>query len=354
MRKVLADIPPETILHRTASMVLASPGCTVSVELRDPDLIVERAALTRWLLSKAQAAGAHIFLSCGFDGFVESSPGVQIRFQSSRGQKIALASDAIIGADGVSSDVAHEAGIPLPRCVPIVQAEVDLPCGWDPGVTQVWFNAEDTRFFYWLIPESAEKGVAGLVGDDGTQTNRRLRAFLNRHNLKAEAYQGAKVALHHPRLKPWGKIGSIPLLMVGDAAGQVKVTTVGGTVTGLQGAEAAVRSILNGTSYKAELRSVKGELNLHWFIRVLLDRLDSRGYDLLIGAVSPRLGEFLGRHNRDSMAPVFWRLPFVEPRLLQVALQGLASFASSRFHCLFRELEYLGRSASKMVKTIRD
>lgn len=111
--------------------------------------------------------------------------------------------------------------------------------------------------------------------------------------------------------------------MVRDAAGQVKVTTVGGTVTGIQGAEAAANSILNGTSYKAELRPVKRELDLHWFIRILLERLDNSGYDVLVGVVSSRLGDFLARHNRDSMTPVFWRLPFVEPRLLQVAFKCL-------------------------------
>ena len=131
-----------------------------------------------------------------------------------------MAGEAIIGADGINSDVARAAAIPRPPSVPIVQAEVALPPDWDPNVTQVWFDTEETRFFYWFIPESSAKGVAGLVGNDGTQTHRLLKAFLNHHNLKAEAYQGAKVGLHHPRLKPWGKIGSIPVLMVGDAAGQ--------------------------------------------------------------------------------------------------------------------------------------
>ena len=65
--------------------------------------------------------------------------------------------------------------------------------------------------------------------------------------------------------------------MVGDAAGQVKVTTVGGTVTGIEGANAAARAILKRTSYRHELSSLKRELDLHWFIRVMLDRLDNRG-----------------------------------------------------------------------------
>ncbi len=323
IRKVLKGLPPEAILNQTGTMVLVSPQLSAQVSLQDPDVIVERAAITRWLLSRTQSAGGEIFLGYRFDGFVESNHGIQVRFENPHAEKTVVANEAIIGADGMTSDVAQAAGIPRPSSVPILQAEVTLPPGWNPDVTQVWFDADDTRFFYWLIPESAERGVVGLVGDGGTRTQRLLETFLNHHNFEPETYQGAKVAMHHPRFKPWGTIGNTPVYLVGDAAGQVKTTTVGGTITGFQGAEAAVASILDGQSYRAALRSVKRELDLHWLIRLLLDRLDNRGYDLLVGAVSSRLADFLARHNRDSMARVFWRIPFVEPRLLWVALRCL-------------------------------
>ena len=329
MRKLLGGLPADILLHRTGTMVLSSSQYTASVRLQESDWIVERAALTQRLLFGAQEAGADIFLGCRFRNFEEAGrstrhePTVGVHFQNSLHNKVAWAREAVIGADGINSDVAEAAGIPHPISVPIVQAEVALPPNWDPDVTQVWFDPKETRFFYWLIPESTERGVVGLVGDEGVQTQQRMRAFLNRHDLEAEAYQGARVALHHPHLKPWGKIGNIPLLMVGDAAGQVKITTVGGLVTGIHAAEAAARSVINGTAYKAELRLLKRELDLHWLIRLLLDRLDIRGYDLLVGAVSSRLQQFLSRHNRDNMASVFWQLPFVEPRLLKVAFQCL-------------------------------
>ncbi len=323
IRKVLKGLPPEAILNQTGTMVLVSPQLSAQVSLQDPDVIVERAAITRWLLSRTQSAGGEIFLGYRFDGFVESNHGIQVRFENPHAEKTVVANEAIIGADGMTSDVAQAAGIPRPSSVPILQAEVTLPPGWNPDVTQVWFDADDTRFFYWLIPESAERGVVGLVGDDGTRTQHLLETFLNRHHFEPETYQGAKVAMHHPRFKPWGRVGNTPVYLVGDAAGQVKTTTVGGTITGFQGAEAAVASILDGQSYRAALRSVKRELDLHWLIRLLLDRLDNRGYDLLVGAVKSRLAGFLAHHNRDSMAAVVWRLPFVEPTLIHVVLRCL-------------------------------
>ena len=74
---------------------------------------------------------------------------------------------------------------------------------------------------------------------------------------------------------------------------------------------------------------MKRELDLHWFIRVLLERLGNRGYDLLVTLVASSLKDFLGCHNRDSMSPVFWRLPFVEPKLFRLVLHCLRSKSDS-------------------------
>jgi flavin-dependent dehydrogenase len=333
--RALPEFPEDMVLHQTGTMRLSSASITRDIQLNDPDLIVDRAQIIQWLLSEACDAGAEVFLGHRFVSFESNedrSNGnksfVPIHFHN-RGLCTVFATEAVIGADGINSSVARAAGMVLPSSVPIVQAEVALPPGWDPNVTQVWFDSEETRFFYWLIPESSEKGVAGLVGDDGTQTRKLLADFLNRQNLKPDSYQGAKVAMHHPSFQSWGNIGKLPLYLVGDAAGHVKITTIGGSVTGFQGANAVVRSILNGNSYKTEFRFTKRELDLHWFIRRMLDCLDNRGYDLLVGAVSSGMKDFLACHNRDSMARVTWRLPFIEPQLIRVALQCLRGMAKS-------------------------
>ncbi len=198
-----------------------------------------------------------------------------------------------------------------------------LPADWDPAVSQVWFDVDDTRYFYWLIPESPGHGVVGLVGDGRQNTQTLLLRFLNRLNLQPLAYQGAQIAMHHPRLRPWGQVGAAPILLVGDAAGQVKVTTVGGTVSGLWGAAAAVRSLLHDIPYPRALRALKRELDLHWGMRLLLERLDNPGYDRLVRAVNPAVQGFLSQHNRDAMAGVIWRLPLLQPRLLTVGFQML-------------------------------
>ena len=57
------------------------------------------------------------------------------------------------------------------------------------------------------------------------------------------------------------QVGNGSVYVVGDAAGQVKVTTVGGIVTGFRGALGVAEAILYGGA-SAELRSLRRELNL--------------------------------------------------------------------------------------------
>jgi flavin-dependent dehydrogenase len=311
-------------------MAVASPGAAVRIALRDSDLVVERGQFAHLLASRAQEAGAELCYGYRFQGLVPHPAGATLHLRAADGQPATVIARAVIGADGLFSDVAMAAGLERPPAVHILQAEVRLLPGWDPAVTQVWFDADATRFFYWLIPESAEQGVVGLVGDDRSETRALLQRFLDRHGFQPLAYQGAQVAMHHPRLRPWGRVGAARVLLAGDAAGQVKVTTVGGTVFGLWGAAAAVRALLRDTPYAHELRPLKRELDLHWLIRRLLDRLDNRGYDRLLGCVTPGVQQFLGQHSRDAMAGVVWRMVVLQPGLVGLGLRLLVRGSDDR------------------------
>ena len=110
--------------------------------------------------------------------------------------------------------------------------------------------------------------------------------------------------------------------MVGDAAGQVKVTTVGGTVTGLSGAAAAAKAILRDTEYRDELRPLKRELDVHWWMRKVLNRLRPIDYEHLVRMLEGPVGELLARHHRDEMARAAWRIPILEPNLLLLGLRA--------------------------------
>ena len=103
------------------------------------------------------------------------------------------------------------------------------------------------------------------------------------------------------------------IYLVGDAASQVKVTTVGGLVTGLRGAKAAANAILRRTDYLKELRPLRRELSLHLLIRTILNRFHSADYDRLLDLLNEKTIRLLGLYNRDQAAECcfefFWLSP---------------------------------------------
>ena len=316
LRQLLPNLPSDVVLHHIRDLVLTGPNAETRVTLADPDWIVERRALILHLAEQAKAAGVTLLTDRRFSGLTQSADGAQVEFQNHTREHFTERGGAVLAADGVFSDVAYAAKLAHPPSVPILQAEIELPARWDPALTRVWFDTKDTRFFYWLIPESETRGVIGLVGDTRAHMKPTLERFMARHGIQPLKYQGARIAMFDPKLRVETQIGNARVLLVGDAAGQVKVTTVGGTVSGFLGAAAAARALTSDLPYVRTLDAVNRELNLHATMRTVLDRFDNVTYDKLIQNVTPRVQEFLSAHNRDEMADVAWQIPFLQPRAL--------------------------------------
>jgi flavin-dependent dehydrogenase len=113
---------------------------------------------------------------------------------------------------------------------------------------------------------------------------------------------------------------------VGDAASQVKATTVGGVVAGLRGAK-AVASLILGRKEEAkrELEKLRCELNLHLLLRKILNRFGEEDYRrlLLLLRRDNGLASFISRYTRDDLASFFFKLIFRYPRLAWVGLRAL-------------------------------
>jgi flavin-dependent dehydrogenase len=329
INKALGFVPEEAIRHRVASFDLRSNGTLAHVGLGEPDLIVERSALIRTLAQRAQGAGAELCLGqqlCGFEPERGGTHAVLRQRGSDRTRRVRVRH--VIGADGAHSGVARALGHPRHRMVTNLQARVALPRGADPSVSQVWFRPHDTRYFYWLIPDSAECAVVGLAHEDGAEARPRLEAFLRAHDMDPLGYQAARIPMHGPARSPHARVGGADVYLVGDAAGQVKVTTVGGTVTGFRGARAAARAIARSSSYHQELRRLTRELNLHWMLRWVLNRFREEEYSTLLGSLNARLHALLSARNRDRLDGAFWSLALGQPRLVLLAGRSLVALSA--------------------------
>jgi digeranylgeranylglycerophospholipid reductase len=325
LEPVLGFTPGHSIVHRTGVMRMYAGSSARDVQLASPDLIVERSRILPILAERAAAAGAELRFGQSVRSIEEEDGFLRVRMDG-RGQGPEKSEDclALIGADGVHSTVARKFGARAQNAVPIVQAKITLPTGYDPNVTEIWFEPDVTRFFFWLIPESTTTGALGVIAERSDHARQMLDRFLQLRGLKAEEYQGAMIPLHQPfRRIEWNLRGGSRVLLVGDAAAHVKVTTVGGLVSGLWGAKAAAESLVKGSSYRRELRGLHAELYVHDAMRWVLDRFNAKDYEQMLGLLGHGLQAVLGRHNRDSIARAKWSLLAAQPRIVTLAAKAV-------------------------------
>ncbi|MBP6824691.1 MAG: hypothetical protein KA368_24305, partial [Acidobacteria bacterium] len=113
------------------------------------------------------------------------------------------------------------------------------------------------------------------------------------------------------------------VFLVGDSTAQVKVTTVGGVVTGFRGVRAVVEAILEGRSIGKESRGLKRELDLHLLVRKVLDGFSDEDYDRLIDFIDGQLKHILSAVTRDDLAMMYLKLVASQPRLVMMSAKGL-------------------------------
>jgi flavin-dependent dehydrogenase len=199
---------------------------------------------------------------------------------------------------------------------------VTLPEDYRPRSVRVWFRPVDTSYFYWLIPVDAKTGVVGLIADDGALARKHLDRFLEMKGFAPLSYQSARI----PRYARWTsarrRVPAGDVYLVGDAAGHVKVSTVGGIVNGLQGARAVVDSILS-RRHSPQLRGLRRELDVHLWVRRALSRFDEDDYCRLLEALGGSATEVLATTSRDEGRRVVRRLLARRPRFAWMGLRAI-------------------------------
>ncbi len=311
----------ESIINEIRRFELFTDGRSAQVALSKPDLIIERSRLIPALAREAQQAGAALSFDTRFLGIGAHARGLQLAVESG-GKREELHAHSVVGADGAASRVARASGWPPIETVPLVQAIVRLPKDCPPDTTRVWFVPDDTPYFYWLIPESPQRGALGVIGQHGSDTKRCFERFLEKKQLEPLEWQGARIPVYRGWVPVRRQIGNGEVYLVGDAAAQVKVSTVGGIVTGFRGALGVSEALLqNGKS--RELAALRRELRTHWLIRRALHHFEQKDYSQLVDLLDASTRQSLGEINRDESTRLLWNVVRRQPRLVLLGLRGL-------------------------------
>lgn len=322
MRQLLGGAAERSIVNEIRRFELFTDGRSASIALNKPDLIIERRALIQALAEQAQQVGASVELGRRFRALHPNGNGLVLDVESAGGNREEIHAGTVIGGDGASSRVARAAGWAPLDTVPLVQAIVPLPKDMPPDIARIWFIPQETPYFYWLIPESADRGALGLIGENDPDTRRHLERFLEKRKLEPIEFQGARVPAYSRWIPVRQRIGGADVYLVGDAAAQVKVTTVGGIVTGFRGAIGVAQAILNGGASR-ELRTLRRELDLHLWLRRSLHDFRQADYSRLVDLLNDPAKQSLSEYSRDEAWKVLWHVCLRQPRLVLLGIRGL-------------------------------
>lgn len=260
-------LPKESVLNSIEKMKVFSPLGSV-LEYRHPKplaYIVDRPAFDRSLLGRALMAGAEFKGGFGVRGAEAFKSGIEIW-----GDKGSEKAKMAIIACGFNPSLVSSLGFGIyPSWVEGVQTTVftrDVE-----GVEIHLGKVIAPGAFAWILP--LDRGNIARVGLVTKREGRRyLRSFLDREGVKERILEN-----HQPIRGAYLPTGPVSrsfgerMLVVGEAAGQVKTTTYGGVYYGLVCAREAVFSLLNAFESGNFSQDLLCIYEKRWRARILKD-----------------------------------------------------------------------------------
>jgi len=250
--------------------------------------IVDRVAFDVAVANKAQDKGAEYVLNSLVRDIEVKDDRVNVEAVR-LGERLNFEARVVVIATGFGSKLTE--GLGLGKASDFVigtQAEVET-IGIDE--IEVYFGHEIAPgFFAWLVPTSPQRALVGLLSrrSPGLYLQKLMSALLAEGKI---ASTEAELSYGGIPLKPLAKSCSQRLIVVGDAAGQVKPTTGGGIYYGLLCADIAAntlhRALENNdlstkglASYERQWRRKLGqELKIDYYARKFYERLSDRHID---------------------------------------------------------------------------
>ena len=343
---------PGAVLNSLDSARLISPGgrSILFGGMGERAVVIDRAAFDRAAACEAIDAGCNLSLGARVDGLriipkgdVAGDGCVELWVAGRHGKDRPRARLAI-GADGVQSAVARLCGIrPPPEILPGFEAELAGVRGPEGTATVLVGRNVAPGFFAWLIPSGGGRGLLGLCCEPGEVPAMAHFERLMENPALAPHIKNARILRYIA--------GSVPVsaaqasfaervLLVGDAAGQVKPISGGGVYTGLRCALMAAQT-------------AAGALEEEEFTRRRLSSYEKKwkgelGRELSIGRRIRKSYNHVTDGQMDQIVEMLDR-----PKLLAlISARGDIDTPSELAKLLFRQAPGLLKFAGPLIKSL--
>jgi len=169
----------------------------------------------------------------------------------------------------------------------------------------------------WVVPENKKMVRVGIAVKENISNNYNhfiIKRFGKDYRNRIESQQAGLIPIYNPNLTTQKQ----NIFLVGDAATQVKATTLGGIVPGLMASKALTKSIKNYGSYERNWKKAIGkELWLHLTIRKVLDGFSKKDYNKLINICkNKKIKNLLKKYDRDFPSKFLLKMVLTEPRMI--------------------------------------
>ncbi len=292
-------IDDSVVLRRVNSAKLFSPSGRLLRLWRQETqaCIVDRAAFDMAIVSWAQGKGAQYVLNSPVRDIEVGDDGVRVEV-ARQGEKSNFEARAVVIATGFGSRLVEGLGLgKVGDFVMGAQAEVETI---EVDEVEIYFSQEVAPgFFAWLVPTSPPKALVGLLSrrSPGLYLRKLISSLLAQGKI---ASAEVKPSYRPIPLKPLPRTYSRRVVVVGDAAGQVKPTTGGGIYFGLLCADIAVNNLhralkidnlsaKNLANYEREWKKKLGrELKICYYARKFYEHLSDRQIERIFDIIKSR------------------------------------------------------------------
>lgn len=308
-------------------------GNSFKVEFDSPvTCSVNRESFDKFVAELALKAGAKVHLKTYVKSLVirnRQVKGINVNYD---GKLKHVNVKIVVDAEGVSSRILRQVGLQtLNRSMVVngVSAETERVKNLNEDFIEVYFgNAYAPGFYAWIMPRKDGTAKIGLATKQGNP-KQFLDKFKQKHPVASKKLDGAKIV--QKTFHPITLGGFIPqtfsegFIVVGDAASQVKPTTGGGVILGMNCAKIAAETVHKAlkkrdfsakvlSEYQRRCRKLMGfDMRVMFWMRKIFDRLSDNQIDkLVLKCQSLGLSETLGKVQEidfqgRSIAKIAWQ-----------------------------------------------